>query len=199
MRSETLLPKPVSLPPLKPPNEGIHEIRRAPGYRCPDQEGHGERSYHRRQSMTDEPPDGIERRSIESRMHREVTELRDYLAEVFRLRDRALDEYKIGMMRAMELAQTNLEERLDKLNELRGNVITREEFISEMKGLSQRLAPIEGFMAIAAGWPREFDDRGRRLEQLEAWRNKMFGIYLAIMLVAGAVGAAIERILFGSK
>src|SRR5512147_2422048 len=103
--------------------------------------------------MTDEPPDGIERRSIESRMHREVAELRDYLTEVFRLRDRALDEYKIGMMRALELAQSNLEERLDKLNELRGNVITREEFSSEMKGIIHRLGPVEAFMAITAGWP----------------------------------------------
>jgi hypothetical protein len=147
--------------------------------------------------MSDDPPDGIERRSIESRMHREVAELRDYLTEVFRLRDRALDEYKIGMVRALELAQTNLEDRLDKLNELRGNVIVREEFMSELKNIHQRLVPIESFMAAAAGWPREFDDRGRRLENLEAWRNKMFGIYLALMLVSGAIGAAIERVLFG--
>lgn len=146
--------------------------------------------------MTDET---VERRSVESRMHREVAELRDHLTEVFRLRDRALDEYKLGMSKSMELAQTNLDERLEKLNELRGNVISREEFNSEMKNVAQRLAPMEGFIALSAGWPREFEDRGRRIENLEAWRNKMFGVYLAIMLVAGAIGAAIERVLFGGK
>ena len=98
----------------------------------------------------------------------ETVSLRQYVDTNFELRDKALKIQHDASEQALTLATIQLESRLEKLNELRGNVTS--------KG--------------------EFDAVEKRVAALETWQAKIVGIGIVLGLLAGFVGAALMR-LFG--
>lgn len=79
--------------------------------------------------------------------------------------------------KATELANKNLEARLDRLNELRSEVTQdRSKFITVDKYDTQRAV---------------LDDR---ITKLEMWQSKMYGVGLGIGLVGGISGGLIAKI-----
>lgn len=79
--------------------------------------------------------------------------------------------------KATELANKNLEARLDRLNELRSEVIQdRSKFITTDKYDTQRAV---------------LDDR---ITKLEMWQSKMYGVAIGIGLVGGISGGLITKI-----
>jgi hypothetical protein len=96
----------------------------------------------------------------------ETVSLRQYVDTNFELRDRALKIQHDASEQALTLATVQLESRLEKLNELRGNVIS--------KG--------------------EFDAVEKRVAALEKWQAKIVGIGVVLGLFAGFIGAVIMRL-----
>ncbi len=100
----------------------------------------------------------------------EKVSLREYVDVNFDLRDRALKIQTEAQEQALSLATRQLESRLNLLNELRGNVLTKAEF--------------DGFEK----------DSNRRIEALEKWQAKLVGVAIVIVLFSGLIGAAIMRL-----
>ena len=96
---------------------------------------------------------------------------REYVDVRFKLQNRALKTRLKADHRALVLAQTTLERRLEGLNELRGNVITKEEFNIR------------------------FDTAVDRINRLENFQARLIGIGLVLVIVSGLIGAGIMRLL----
>jgi len=120
-----------------------------------------------------------ERRRDNRLVYNEIVSLRDYFEETLRQRDARLADYKAAIDRALQLFTSNLEIRLANLNELRGNVIVREEFMGEMKALRLEI--------------RGLSDR---MDRIDGWRNRIIGVQIALTLTSGALGAWLGHFLF---
>lgn len=103
-------------------------------------------------------------------MSDEPVSLREYVDTNFTLRDRALKIQEEASKTALELATTQMEGRLEKLNELRGNTLAKSEF--------------DGFEK----------ETYRRIEALEKWQAKLIGIAIVLVLFSGFIGAALMRL-----
>lgn len=98
----------------------------------------------------------------------------EYVDTNFELRDRALKIEETARKDALTLATAQLEGRLEKLNKLRDNVLTKIEF--------------EGFEK----------DTNRRIETMEKWQAKLLGIGIVLALISAIIGAGIMR-MFSSR
>lgn len=103
-------------------------------------------------------------------MSDEQVTLRDYVERQFALRDRADAILAEANALALTLATTQLDGRLEKLNRLRENVLTKDAFET---------------------FEKETD---RRIRALENWQAKLIGIGIVLVLVAGIAGAGIMRL-----
>jgi AAA+ ATPase superfamily predicted ATPase len=101
---------------------------------------------------------------------REYVSLREYLERLMEEREKRLEEYKNFVDRALKIAVSNIETRLEKLNELRGNTVDRSEFMVEMKMIETRL------------------------EAIERWQAKLIGVGIVLTLLAGGLGALIMKL-----
>jgi hypothetical protein len=92
--------------------------------------------------------------------------IRDYVDTNFTLRDRALQIQHEASQQALLLATTQLEGRLNLLNELRGNVVNKPEF----DGLEKRVAAMEN------------------------WQARLIGMGIVLVVLSGLIGAAIMKL-----
>jgi len=106
----------------------------------------------------------------------EPVSLRQYIDTNFELRDRARRDELTSEREARELATRILEGRLDKLNELRAEVISdRGNFITRI----------------------EFEVESKRIDMLEKWQAKLLGIGIVLALISALIGAGIMRMFNG--
>jgi hypothetical protein len=89
-----------------------------------------------------------------------------YIKLSFYYRDKRFNEYKKVTSKNLKTAFKNMEGRLEKLNELRGDVATKGEITAVEK----------------------------RLSDMEKFQSKLLGIGIVVMIVAGLLGAAIMRL-----
>ena len=98
----------------------------------------------------------------ESKVHSNdgnTVSLREYIEAMMRERDRALTAAFKAQQDALQLATRNLELRLEKLNELRNEVIsdrgtflTRDRYESQHSALEDKVAALESFRGKALGF-----------------------------------------------
>jgi hypothetical protein len=101
----------------------------------------------------------------------EGIELREYVERLFDEREKAA-----------ELVATNLEQRLDKLNELRAEVMKdRDQFLK--KDLYDQMHA--GLMD--------------RVYKLEAFQSRLIGLGTALVVGAGIISAVITKVFFQTK
>jgi hypothetical protein len=113
--------------------------------------------------------------------------LREYVERIFSERQAALDLAFAAQQEALRVANAAIENRLEKLNELRqevtqdrGAYLTRTEY--EAKHDALELAFQTANAAIDT-----------RMKAMEGWRFRASGIFLVLVPLAGVIGAAIVR------
>jgi hypothetical protein len=106
--------------------------------------------------------------------------LREYFERILELQSKALGEYKVETLRAIGEAAASMEKRLDKLNELRQEVIQD-----------------RSLMVLRVENDRRLEAIGDRISAVEKWQNKVVGIGIVFVLLSGLIGAMIGKLLFG--
>lgn len=106
--------------------------------------------------------------------------LREYIEAIMSERDRALTAAFTAQQAALNLATRNLELRLEKLNELRQEV-TQDRANYQTRDRAEADA----------------DAMQRRISELENFRGKALGFGALVALMAGAVGAVLQRLIAG--
>jgi hypothetical protein len=106
--------------------------------------------------------------------------IREHVEVLMRARDREFEAYKREQEQRIILAAQVIEQRLQGLNELRSDVVKdRNQFVTR------------------STYDAEMDARDLRIASLENWKAKATGAGVILTLFAGAVGAAIARLIGG--
>jgi hypothetical protein len=110
----------------------------------------------------------------------EPISLREYFEALLDAHKESHDQRHIADQAALIAARDSISARLEVLNELRSDVVKdRTQFITR-----------EAFEA-------QYDGLERRCGQLENWRAKATGVGAVLVIVSGAIGAAIFKVLGG--
>jgi hypothetical protein len=111
--------------------------------------------------------------------------LKEYVLAQFAWRDKQFNDYKEDSTNAVKTASAQIDSRLEKLNELRQEVVadrgiylTRSEYEAKHETLGARFKPIE-----------------EKIAGLEKWQNKVIGIGIVLVLLSGLIGALIGKVL----
>ena len=117
---------------------------------------------------------------------REAVTLREYIEAILREHEKRYDERMGAAKEAVELATTQLEARLDLLNELRSDVLTREEYdgkhqtlLNEIMRNREAFDRMRGEVMTRA----EHEQYEARLGAIENWRSNVTGRAMAVALV----------------
>src|SRR6185436_5743896 len=130
-------------------------------------------------------------------MQNDDVSLREYVDTNFELRDRALKIQQEASEQALLLATRTLETRLAQLNELRSEVTSdRSNFITrvEFSALMERVGIITNQYVTREMYDAQSESRTKRIEALEKWQAKLIGIGIILVLLAGVIGAGINRL-----
>lgn len=106
--------------------------------------------------------------------------LRDHIEGIMVEQKSLYTERWEAQRREVAFALREMERRLESLNELRNQVIQdRHMFVTEAK------------------YNAAIEARDHRISALENWRSKATGVALVLALFAGAIGAAVMKVLGG--
>lgn len=125
-------------------------------------------------------------------------DLRDYFEALWVERDRRLTERWTAQQEALTKATSQLEARLDLLNELRSNVLTRQEYDAKHDALLTEMSRIRSTVesvrseSMSHEEHRQFEERMRTLE---SWKANVMGRAVAIGLVGGIFIAVVAAVL----
>lgn len=106
--------------------------------------------------------------------------------------------------RSVDQARETMEQRLNAMNEFRASLtdvvnrtISRELFDQRTESVDARLGAIERNLIGREVFKRENEATDTRLATLEQWRARAGGAAIVLTLVAGAIGAAVMKVLGG--
>jgi hypothetical protein len=124
--------------------------------------------------------------------------LMKYFTDLLNERDRRMTERWNAQQDALIKATDQLEERLDLLNELRGNVLTRTEYDAKHESLSIEIARNREAIdrlrgdALMVKDHRQYEERVR---VLEVWRANLAGRAVALGLMGAVLIATISAVI----
>ena len=119
--------------------------------------------------------------------HGETVPLKEYIERIIDERDKAV-----------QVAYRNMEQRIERLNELRAEVQEdRGQFLRLDSYAEQHEALEKTVTELERRFVRDLADRTSalhaRIDGLESWRLKATGIFLVLVPLAGLIGAAIIK------
>lgn len=124
--------------------------------------------------------------------------LREHFEALWLERDRRLTERWTAQEQALTKATDQLERRLDLLNELRGEVLTRQEYDAKHDALLTELARIRSMVDAVRSNSMSYEDHRQyedRMRALESWKANVMGRAVAIGLVGGIFIAVVAAVL----
>ncbi len=137
--------------------------------------------------------------------------LKEYIERIFDEREKALNQAFRAQQEALALATHSLELRLEKLNELRAEVITdrakyatTDKFDTELGRIDDLIQVTkDALVAINLQLQRDYMRKdtldsilvpiNNQLSQLNEWRNQVIGFGIAFSLLACIVGGFLAR------
>lgn len=136
--------------------------------------------------------------------------LRDHFDSLWTEREKRLDERWRSQELALTKATNELEERLQLLNELRSNVLSREEYDGKHESLTAEIARNKSEMDALRGLQATDMQRIRgeymskndhsvfetQLHDLQTWRSNIMGRAVAVALIGGVIIAGLSALFY---